>query len=203
MSIIAPRPTLGWKLLPAVLAATISVSLAGLALESIKQGSGGADLESPTQPAVPDLSHAPWRTDLFPVGASGPLNKDQLKRFGTVRDSLRPVVRNVADALAFSSGDLKPWVTNLLTPEALKAMKKLRLQLPQGVMEIEAVSRRARIGIQAPSFRAAAARVRIQSQGTLSRRIVSWQDMLTLWFERGKQGAWRLIAFDLERERDR
>ncbi len=63
MSLIAPRPTLGWKLLPAVLAAAISVSLAGLALETWK-GAAPQDPDAAGQLAVPDLSHAPWRTDV-------------------------------------------------------------------------------------------------------------------------------------------
>lgn len=202
MSLTAPRPSLGWKLLPAVLAVALSVSVAGVALDNLKPSSPGP-AETAQQLAVPDLSHAPWKTDLFPVGAAGPLNERQLKRFDAIRESLRPVVRNIADAIAFSSGDMKPWVTKLFTPEAMRALEDLRLRMPEGVTEVEAVSRRARIGIQAPSFRAAAARVRIGSQGTLSRRIVTWQDMLTLWLERGTRGAWRVIAFDLDRERDR
>ena len=202
MSIIAPRPTLGWKLLPAVLAAAASVSVAGLALEHLTRGPEAQPVV-PDHLALPDLSHAPWQTDIFPVGAPGPLTAPQRKGFGAVRESLRPVVRNLADAVVFSQGELKPWVERLLTPEAMKALEKARLQMPDGVTEIEALSRRARIGIQAPSFETAAARVRIEAQGTVGRRVISWRDTLTLWFERGTKGSWRVIAFDLARERER
>lgn len=200
MSISVSRPTLGWKLLPVVLAATASVSLAGLALEAFQEA-GPEGAPTPTQPAVPDLSHAPWRTDLFPVGAAGPLTKEQRGRFESTRETLRPVVRNAADAVAFSEGELRPWVADLFTPDALKAMKGLRLGMPAGAVEIEALARRARIGIQAPSFRAAAGRVRVDVQATVGRRVITWRDTMTLWFERAARGSWRVIAFDIDRER--
>lgn len=202
MSSIAPRRTLGWKLLPAVLAIAASVSVAGLALEHVTRGPL-AEPVAPDQLAVPDLSHAPWQTDLFPVGAAGPLTAPQRKRFEGVRESLRPVVRNIADAVVFSQGELKPWVARLLAPDAMKALGRARLHMPEGVSEIEALSRRARIGIQAPAFEAAAARIRIEAQGTSGRRVISWRDTLTLWFERGDHRSWRVIAFDLSRERER
>jgi hypothetical protein len=197
MSTIVRAPQLGWRLLPRVVAACAAIVVASVAVAAL-----GDDPAPPPEAgagrALVDISAVPWTTDVYPVGAAGPLRGIAKNRFDGQRDPIRTVVRNVAEAAVLSDGDIAPWVRALLTRPAAVALRADRTGIPPKASDVEMTMRRARIGMQAPAMRAAAARVRIEMRGSIDGRSVAWRDDLTLWLERSG-GSWRVIAFDLDR----
>jgi hypothetical protein len=85
-----------------------------------------------------------------------------------------------------------------MTAAAKASLLKLAPRVPKGAEALTAMKRTGRIGIQAPSFASAAARMKIVMQATVEGRIVSWRDDFTFYLQRSK-GRWAVIAFDIDR----
>lgn len=202
MSSIAPSTRLGWRLLPAVIAMTAAVIAASLLIGALRanpivvaQGSGRSDAGAPGA-SVADA--AVWRTDSYPVGASGKLSKVEAARFRHQKDRVRATVRDLADAIALDPGRLPRAARRLMTRTSGAALLKEAPGIPKRAEEVVALERRGRVGIQAPRFGAAAAELQIVMQATIDDRMVKWRDSFRFWLQRA-DGVWRVIAFDLER----
>lgn len=198
MSSIAPSARLGWRLLPAVVAAAVAVIGASLLIGALRHhpivrpdASGpvvGADV----------AAAAVWHTDAFPVGASGHLTKKQSARFTHQKDRVRVTVRDLADALALNPGRLPDAVDRLLTKTAAPSLLTAAPALPKDAADITVLKRTGRIGLQAPHFAAAAAEIDVVMQGSIKGRVIKWRSHFTFWLQRSKS-EWRVIAFDLDR----
>lgn len=199
MSTVAPSPRLGWRLLPAVLAAAAAVIAGSVLIATLRDHPTLLTRGEVTQPAPPPITAAPWKTEMYAVGASGGLSKAERKSFDRQRTQLRPVVRNVAGAIGLETGRLKPWLRALMTPAAARALAEIKHGIPADASEVEITRRKARVGLQAPGFGTAAARVEIETKALLKDKSVGWRDSIVLWLERA-DGDWRVIAFDLDRK---
>lgn len=198
MSSIAPSARLGWRLLPAVVAAAIAAIGATLLIGAmrdhplVKAGTTGPAIGADVAEA------AVWHTDAFAVGTGKHLTKKESARFTKQKERVRVAVRDLADALALDPGRLPDAVDRLMTKGAALSMLKAAPAMPKGAEAITALKRTGRIGIQAPHFAAASAEVKVVMQGSFEGRVIKWQNHITFWLERS-DGEWRVIAFDLDR----
>ena len=183
----------------ATAAAVIAASLLIGALRAnpmvVTEGSGPVDVAAPGA-AVADA--AVWKTDSYPVGASGKLSKAEAARFKHQKDRVRATVRDLADAIAIDPGHLPRAARRLMTRSSAAALLKEAPGVPKGAAEVTALVRRGRVGIQAPRFSAAAAELQVVMQATIDGRVVKWRDSFRFWLQRA-DGVWRVIAFDLDR----
>lgn len=199
MSSVAPSARVGWRLLPAVIAAAAAVIGASLLISALRShpivvshGPGGQAVGADVAAA------AVWHTDAFPVGASGELTKLQGARFMHQKDRVRATVRDLSDALVVDPSRLERAASRVMTAAAKASLLKLAPRVPKGAEDITAMKRTGRIGIQAPMFASAATRTKIVMQATIDGRVVSWRDDFTFWLQRSK-GEWRVVAFDIDR----
>lgn len=198
MSSVAPSARVGWRLLPAVIAAAAAVIGASLLISALR--SHPIDLSHGSGQAVgADVAAAAvWHTDAFPVGASGELTKLQSARFVHQKDRVRATVRDLSDALVVDPSRLERAASRVMAPAAKASLLKLAPRVPKGAEDITAMKRTGRIGIQAPMFASAATRTKIVMQAMIDGRVVSWRDDFTFWLQRSK-GEWRVVAFDIDR----
>jgi hypothetical protein len=190
---------LGWRLLPAVAAATAAVVAASVLIAAIRTHPLVEHPGVSTPAAGADVAAAAiWHTDAFPVGASGPLSRRDRARFDHQKERVRASVRDLSDALVVDPSRLSRAADRLMTPAAMRSLTKVAPHLPKGAEGVTAMKRTGRIGIQSPRFDAAAAEMKILMTATIDGRAVSWRDNFTFWLERSK-GTWRVIAFDIDR----
>lgn len=199
MSTTAPPSRLGWRILPAVLTAVAAVIAASLTIAALRDNPvtvfslDGIDVPAPVAVAAP-----PWDTAAFPVGMRGPLDRKQRARFETQRTHVRMVTQDLIDALMLDPSSLTAASRASMTSSAARAIRRAIPLVPARATAVEAIRRVGRIGIQAPSFKAAAAEMKVTMRGIVGERRVRWQDNVTLWMERDGK-TWRVLAFDLDR----
>ena len=199
MSSIAPSARAGWRLLPAVIAVATAVIAASLLIAVIRSHPLVAATGAEPGALGPDVAAAAvWRTDSFPVGASGKLTKTESARFLNQKDRVRATVRDLSDALVVDPARLRRAAGRVMSAPARTSLLELAPTLPKGAEAITVMKRTGRIGIQAPAFAAAAARMKIVMNATIDGRTVSWRDDFTFWLHRS-QGSWQVIAFDVDR----
>ena len=201
MSSIAPSTRLGWRLLPAVVAAAAAVIAASLLIAALRENPIVQVRKGTTSEAAigADVAEAAvWRTDAYPVGARGKLTKKESARFKHQKDRVRATVRDIADAIVVHPGRLPRAANRVMTNASAASLLKQAPGLPKGAEGVTAIKRTGRIGIQAPRFSAAAAEIRVVMQATVGERLVTWRDDYRFWLQRSK-GKWRVIAFDLDR----
>lgn len=200
MSSIAPSTRLGWRLLPAVVAVAVAVIGASL-LIAVLRGNPIINRDAPTTEAATgaDVADAAvWRTDAYPVGASGKLSKKESARFKNQKVRVRASIRDLADAIVVHPGRLPRAAGRLMSKAAAASLLKQVPGLPKGAEGVTAIKRTGRVGLQAPRFAAAAAEIHIVMQATIDERLVKWRDDYRFWLQRAN-GEWRVIAFDIDR----
>jgi hypothetical protein len=184
-----------------VIAAAAAVIAASLVISALRAHpivvTEGAD-PSDSVPGAAVAEAAVWKTDAYPVGASGKLTKAEAARFKHQKDRVRATVRDLADAIAIDPGRLPRAARRVMTAASAAALLREAPGMPKGAEDITALQREGRIGIQAPRFGAAAAELQVVMQATVGDRVVKWRDDFTFWLSRS-DGTWRVIAFDLER----
>lgn len=201
MSSIAPSTRLGWRLLPAVIAAAVAVIAASILIAALRENPIVTVREPSAAEAATgaDVAEAAvWRTDAYPVGASGKLSKKESARFKHQKDRVRATVRDLADAIVLDPGRLPKAAARVMTNASAAALLKQVPGTPKGAEGVTALKRTGRIGIQAPRFSAAAAEIHVVLQATVGERLVRWRDDYRFWLQRA-DGAWRVIAFDFDR----
>jgi hypothetical protein len=199
LSSIAPSTRLGWRLLPAVVATAGAVIAASLMIGALRDGATLAATTSARPAAGADVAQAArWRTDSFPVGRGGGLSKKERARFKQQKDRVRAVVRGLADALVIEPAGLTQAARRVMTKTSATALVRQAPRMPKNAESVTVIARGGRIGIQAPRFSAAAAQLHVVMRATIGDRLVKWRDDYRFWLQR-KDGAWRVIAFDLDR----
>ncbi len=189
MSLNAAGSNLGWRLLPAALAASVTMVAASFVIALIKSGT-----ESPARPAprvpIPVAADAPeWEMRVFPVGdAKDGLTDAQRARFKSQRGEVKKIVRRVFAAwLLGRTPELA--MNRFFAPAAAAEAAKLDLLIEDADAAIE--HRSARIGIEGGVPRNAAASIVVRGS--------TWIDRATLWMHRGDNG-WKVIAFEIDRK---
>jgi hypothetical protein len=200
LSSIAPSTRLGWRLLPAVVAAAVAVIGASLLIAALRDHPI-VDRDGPAPEAATgaDVAEAAvWRTDAYPVGASGKLSKKESARFKNQKVRVRATIRDLADAIVVHPGRLPRAARRLMSNASAASLLKQVPGIPKGAEGVTAIKRTGRVGLQAPRFAAAAAEIRIVMQATIEERLVKWRDDYRFWLQRS-DGRWRVIAFDIDR----
>jgi hypothetical protein len=128
----------------------------------------------------------------------GPLDKGQRARFEAQRERVRAVAYDLIDATLLEPGRLATAARGSMTAPAATAFKRAAPLVPAAASEVEAIRRTGRIGIQAPAFKAAAARMKVTMRAIVDGRTVTWRNNITLWMERDGK-TWRVLAYDLAR----
>ena len=199
MSITAPPSRLGWRILPAVLAAGAAVIAASLLIAALRDNPVAAlSLGSVEVPPPAVAAGHPWDTAAFPVGMHRALDSHQRARFEIQRARVRAVTHDLIDALMLDPSTITAASRATMTSSAAKAIRRAIPLVPAHATAIEAIRRVGRIGIQAPAFKAAAAEMKVTLRATVDGRPVKWRDNITLWMERDGK-TWRVLAFDVDR----
>ena len=199
MSTTAPSARVGWRILPAVLAAVAAVIVASLAVAALRDDPvtvfslNATDVPPPVAAAGP-----PWDTAAFPVGMHRALDRKQRARFETHRTSVRMMTHDLVDALMLDPARVAAASRASMTSSAAKAIRQAIPLVPARATAVEAIRRVGRIGIQTPAFKAAAAEMKVTLRATVDGRTVKWRDNVTLWLERDGR-TWRVLAFDIDR----
>jgi hypothetical protein len=183
-----------------VIAAAAAVVGASLLIAALRHHPIEVVAGSPSGSAIgADVAEAAvWRSDSFPVGASGALSKKEAARFDKQKERVRGVARDLTDAITVVPATLPKAASRLMTRAAAKALVAHASSLPKAAELVTVLKRTGHIGIQAPRFSAAAARMKVTMQASFDERIVRWREDFTFWIQRSK-GAWKVIAFDLDR----
>lgn len=187
MSITAPSLNLGWRLLPAVLAAAIAIVGASFGIAALRDEAPGSGNGTGGVVAAEVVA---WDLKVFPVGTGGGLTRAQRARFESQRGEVTKIVRRVFDAwvLGLDNGMIKKHFISA----AINDAQKVDVTPPKDAFEI--LARTARIGIEGGVPRTAAADVTVKGDG--------WKARYTLWMERSEQG-WKVVAFDIDRRPQR
>lgn len=202
MSSIAPSTRLAWRLLPAVIAAAAAVIAASLVIGALRAHpivvTEGSRTTGAAAPGASVADAVVWRTDAYPVGASGKLSKMEATRFKHQKDRVRATVRDLADAITIDPGRLPRVARRVMTASSAASLLQQAPGIPKGAEEVTALERGGRIGIQAPRFSAAAAELHVVMKATIGDRVVKWRDAYRFWLQRSN-GVWRVMAFDFDR----
>ena len=200
MSIVAPSPRLGWRLLPGVVAAALAVVVAALLMAALREHPPAAALqrEAQTPPAVPRVVAAPWRVAGFSVGAGLELSKKDKARFETQKPRARRVARAIAHSLTLGSPATVDKIDGFLTAAVARSIRRSAPGVPKNATDVTAVDRWGQIGLQAPRFNTAVANLRVKARAVVKERTVRWEDRVTLWLTRDNN-AWKAIAFEIDR----
>lgn len=200
MSTAAPSSRLGWRLLPGVLAASVAVVAASLLLAALRDNPVEALRLGPQPvPAVPAAeAGAPWDIATRPIGMHGKLDKAQKARFEAQRGRVAALIEDLVDASVLEPARLPAAVRGAMTQSAAAAFRKAVPAIPSQATNVEAARRSARVGIQAPAFRSAAARIKVTMRATIDGRPTTWRNDITLWMQR-EATTWKVLAFDLAR----
>lgn len=202
MSTVAPPPRLGWRLLPAIVAAAAAVIAASLLIAALREHpsvvSLGRAVSQQGRPQ-PVVTAAPWRVAGFSVGAGASLSKKEKARLEVQKPRARRVARDIAHGVTLATPGRLAKIRGLLTPAAARSIRRAAPGLPKKATAVEAVARSGQIGLQAPRFNTAVARLQVKVKAVVDRRAVRWKDSVTLWLARDNN-VWKAIAFDIERK---
>ena len=199
MSTTAPPSRLGWRILPAVLAAVAAVIAASLMVAALRDSPVTVFSLGAAEPLTPVATTGPpWDTTAFPVGMHRALDRDQRARFESQRTRVRSLIHDLVDALMLDPARVAAASRASMTSSAATAIRRAIPLVPARATAVEAIRRVGRIGIQAPAFKAAAAEMKVTLRATVAGRTVKWRDKVTLWMERDGR-TWRVLAFDLAR----
>jgi hypothetical protein len=142
---------------------------------------------------------ASWDIRAYPAGLLGKLHKREKEQLKDQRKKLSTILKDTYDALFLRPRSTGRVVRRWFSPRSAHALLKSRIGPPGGTAKLRTTRRVATIGIQAPSARRAAARVRVQARLLKGDRYLRLRHRSTLWLER-VEGKWTVIAFDVEQK---
>lgn len=187
MSLNVSRSGLGWRVLPAVVAACATMVAASFVIALTKSDDEGSPSDPPRVPSTIEASAPAWKMRVFSVGTPKKLTKAQRWRFRTQRREVTKIVRRVFDAWLLGRA---PEITINRHFARAAAAKAATLDLLIEGPDAAIRRRSARIGIEGGVPRNAAAEVVVRGS--------TWRDRATLWMHRGDNG-WKVIAFEVDR----
>ncbi|HWC15313.1 MAG TPA: hypothetical protein VG929_12090 [Actinomycetota bacterium] len=203
MSVVAPSPRLGWRLLPAVVAAAAAVVAASLAIAAVRDHPAATAVRRAVagRPVTAAVVAKPWRIATFSVGATvvpERLSRPARRRLEAQKPRVRRVARAVAHAVTLAPPDGPAGVGRFLTAAAARSFARTAPGLPKNARDVTAFDRFGRIGLQAPRFDTAVAHLHVKTRALVGERRARWNDTVTLWLTR-RERAWKVIAFDIDR----
>lgn len=203
MSLAAPTPRLGWRLLPAVVVAAAAAVAASLAIGAVRDHPAATAVRRAVagRPVAEPVVAEPWRIATFSVGATvmpERLSRPARQRLEAQKPRVRRVARAVAHKVTLASTDRPGSVRRFLTPAATRSFARTAPGLPKKATDVSAFDRFGRIGLQAPRFDTAVAHLNVKTRALIGERRARWNDTVTLWLTRRGQ-VWKVIAFDIDR----
>lgn len=145
------------------------------------------------------IEQAPWHIRVYAAGALAAPTARQRARVEGQRKLLVDAVRALFDARYFSpEAAAEPVAKDTFTDAAARRWLAARSGPPPVLTRLRTVVRSARIGVDAPTAKRAAAAVRIVARGRIDERRAKFAEEATLWLERVRR-KWRVIAFETGR----
>ncbi|MFN2526141.1 MAG: hypothetical protein ABR505_07745 [Actinomycetota bacterium] len=190
-----------WALYIFVGAVLIALCLAVVYLEPVKPSSAvGIATASTAGDAA--IKQAPWRIGIHPAGVTRRLDERARARLKAQGKQLRALVRETYDALFLQPSNLPEIVRVRFVGSAGSAFLRSEAGLPKDSTNVRALTRRARLGIQAPNARHAAGQVWVVVKTTVNGKPIRLRHRSTLWLRRGSS-TWKVVAFEIDQERVR
>jgi hypothetical protein len=194
LSIVATARRRSW-LLPAGITLALAVAISP-AVYVFLERSRTTTPARPFTPA-PAAEQAPWVIKTFPAGAISKIGKSERELAANRADAVEGIVKDVYNAELMDPGSLPKVLDRSFTPQAAKGFAKAGLGVPKGASDVRSTTRRARIGVDVVSGRAAAADVKISLVGELKGDTVKITQRATLWMQRD-QRHWRVVGYDVK-----
>lgn len=187
----------GWLWIAA--AVTASIVAAGSVLVLRADDSDGPPSASPAEVVEIGLPQAAWTLRTFAAGTAGPPSPKALKAVRREKQDLVTVVTTVADTLVSAPTEVKALAGKELSGAAAEALSRSDLAFPAGLTEIQAVRKKAAIGLDSNGSTRAAARITLLVKANADGEAVRIVADSRLYLEKRK-GRWQVIAFDGTRE---
>lgn len=194
VSVVAPIQKRPWIAIGVTLAVALMVTIATAVVTQpgrrfLSRGGTAAEEKAPA------LSHARWRFDTGPAGATGKLTKQQTTALQRQRGAIRSTLKALYNGLFIDPANLSPVLKKHFTGAAARSFRRSGPGIAAaGTAEIK--YREAEIAMQPlDGVRRAVATVSVRAVELGGRR----HPMLhraTLWMERPKD-LWRVVAFDI------
>ena len=182
--------------LPLMTIAAVLVAAAGVwVFLSQSATNHHSDTNLPT--AAPEIDQAPWKFEFSAEGRFGKLTKAQSERYANQKENVAKVVTSIYDGIFLRPGDLPEIIKTSFSGDAAAKLGTKSLTFPAGATEVKTTRRRATLGLDAQQASFAVGRVTVFADAMIRDRQVDIEHRSTLWFER-KDGAWKVIAFDVE-----
>ena len=147
--------------------------------------------------AAPAAEQARWEIKTVPAGAITHVGKDD-RAFAEKRGkSVERVVRDIYDTQLLDPRDLPKVLRTTFTAAAAKSYERSGFGVPKGATDVKSTKRVARIGVDVAGARSASASVTIALVGRLKAQPLRLTQHSTLWMQRGDEGNWRVVGFDV------
>lgn len=185
-----------WLSIAAVVVATIITAGAAYAL----LGTDPTD-EGPSRPGLPEavedpeLPQAAWTLKTFAAGTAGPPKPGDRKAVRREKQALITTVTTVADTLILAPTELEALAGRELSTLAAKALARSDLPFPEGLTDVQAIRKKASIGLDPKGRARAAARVTLLVKANTDSGTARIVGDSNLYLEKRK-GRWQVVAFD-------
>lgn len=187
----------GWLWIAA--AVTASVVAVGTVLVLRADDSDELPPASPTGVVESGLPQAAWTLRTFAAGTGGPPSAKALKAVRREKQDLVTVVTTVADTLVSAPTEVGALAGKELSGVAADALSRSDLAFPTGLTEVQAIRKKAAIGLDSNGGTRAAARITLVVKANAEGETVRIIADSRLYLEKRK-GRWQVIAFDGSRE---
>lgn len=153
----------------------------------------------PSQPfsAAPATEQARWEIKTVPAGAITHVDKDDRALAEKQGKSVEHVIRDIYDTQLLDPRDLPKVLRTTFTAAAAKSFEHSGFGIPKGATEVKSTKRVARIGVDVAGARSASADVTIALVGRLKAQALRITQHSTLWMQRGDEGNWRVVGYDV------
>lgn len=185
-----------WLPITAVIAASVISAGAAFALLStdpIEEGPSRPGL--PEAVEDPELPQAAWTLKTFAAGTAGPPKARDRKAVRREKQTLITTVTTVADTLILAPTELEALAGRELSALAAKALARSDLPFPAGLTDVQAIRKKASIGLDPRGRARAAARVTLLVKANTDGGTARIVGDSNFYLEKRK-GRWQVVAFD-------
>lgn len=145
------------------------------------------------------LPQAAWTLRTFAAGTGGPPSAKARKAVRREKQDLVTVVTTVTDTLVSAPTEVEALAGKELSAAAAEALSRSGLAFPSGLTEVQAIRKKAAIGLDSNGGTRAAARITLLVKANAEGETVRIVADSRLYLEKRK-GRWQVIAFDGTRE---
>lgn len=160
-----------------------------------------ADHRASTDPdlsvAAPSVEQASWKLQYSAEGRFGKLTNAQRDAYANQKENVTALITGIYDGIFLEPARLAEVIKSSFSNDAARSLEAKELSFPGGATDVTTTRRRAHIALDAQKADFAVGRVTVDVEATLDKRTLNIEHRSTLWLERA-DGAWKVIAFDVE-----